>query len=176
MIGEHALYRKIQIVIDIAKKGRTSSVADLSTEIFSKNLINFIYKYLDKETEEEVTRQSLPSINKAIKVCLEFGLISENGHLTSQGIKATDPDNFNAVLSAQIVKFLKSRNVTIQDIEKRINDMFHSSPPVLPTAKALWESLNPSIDFNFFSLTFTLLANCKKIVAVQNKVYVGFSK
>ena len=176
MIGEHALYRKIQVVLDIAKKGKTSSIQDLSDKVFSNNLINFIYKHFDKDTEEEVSRQSIPSIKKTISVCIDLGLIHENGHLTTSGIKAVNPNYFNDVLSKQIIKFLEEYDVTVNKIEKQVKIMLHSSHPILPTAKALWESLTPDISLNTFSIMFTLLAHCERLVAFRKKIYLGFQK
>lgn len=176
MIGEHTLYRKIQSVLDIAQKGATSSYDELINEVLNRNLINFLYVRFDKKTEEEVAEQSLSSIRKTIKICSELGFLKENGTLTSVGIKALNTNNFNQILGTQVIRYFENRDIAIQALEKQIVNMLQSSPTILPTAKALWASISPPMNFNTFSLMMTLLAHCKKIIAARNKIYLGFNK
>lgn len=176
MIGEHSLYRKIQAVLEVAKKGTTSSKDELFKEVFAKNLINFLYRRMDKTTEEEEAHQSPQSIRKTVEICFNLGLIRDKGTLTPIGIKALSPHDFDGILGKLIVKFIESHGVTIQVIEKEIIDLLHSSPPILPTAKALWEALDQPLKLDDFSVMLTLLAHCGRIISARNKIYIGFYK
>ncbi len=176
MIGERTLYRKIQAVLDVSKKGTASSAEDLLDEIISNELINFLYKRLDKITDKEIAEQSVLSIKKTIDICMKLGLIRDNGTLTSLGIKALSLSDYDKVLGKLIIKFLEENGISIIDIERKINILLHSKPYVLPTSKNLWESIKPSIGLEEFSQMFTLLAHCRHIISARNKIYLGFHK
>lgn len=173
MIGERSIYRKVQVVLDVAKTGKTKSLNELEENIVSINPINFSYTIMDKKRGKRVPHCSTDSVRKTVSLCIDLELINEKGKLTDIGINLLDQDKFEKVLSKQVLIFFKNTGITLEKMSETIKaDMLQSNPVILPTSEAIWNALDQPVPLERFSVLLTLLGQCNTITTSRRKLFL----
>ncbi|MBU4319655.1 MAG: hypothetical protein KJ739_00990 [Nitrospinae bacterium] len=173
MIGERSIYRKVQVVLDSAKSGKTKSLQELEENIVSLSPINFSYTIMDKKRGKRVPHCSTDSVHKIVSLCIDLELVNEKGKLTDIGINLLDQDKFEKVLSKQVLIFLKNTGITLEKMSETIKaDMLQSDPVILPTSEAIWNALDQPVPLERFSVLLTLLGQCNTITTSRRKLFL----
>ena len=172
MPGENSLYRKIQIVLDVAVSIEVSSLNNLKEEIKSRRPPNFLTKKYDHKINTFVTDVSERSIRRTTNFCYRLGLVEADGGLTEIGRKALHKKHFEGIVSAQIRSFLKRAGVNLLELNQIIQNHLKADPPVLPTCKEIWVATGNQISYPTFSRLLTLLAQCGGAHSSQRKIYL----
>lgn len=173
MIGERSIYRKVQVVLDSAKAGKTKSLQELEENIISLSPINFSYTIMDKKRGKRVPHCSTDSVRKTISLCIDLDLINEKGKLTDVGINLLDQNKFEKILSKQVLIFLKNKDITLEKMSETIKaGMLQSDPVILPTSEAIWNAFDQPMSFERFSVLLTLLGQCNTITTSRRKLFI----
>jgi len=174
MPSEFSLFRKIQVVLDIAKAVEVKSWRELSSEVISQRPPNFLTKQYDQKHDAMMHDVSRRGVRKTIHVCRMLQLIDDNGQVTNVGRRALRSALFSPVLSGQVGKFLENRGVQIATLEGVIDACLRSNPLVMPTSSVLWERSGSKMPLLLFSQMLTLLAHCGAAESSQQKIYLRF--
>lgn len=176
MPSEYSLYRKIQVVLDIAKAAQLDSWVELKTNVISQRPPNFLTRQYDVKHDTMVQEISERSIRKAVNVCRALGLIDDRGDLTVAGKKAIRQAQFDRVLIAQVREFLAAKGVDVETLNASVRKSLRAQPVVMPTALQLWEACQPEMTLPFFSQMLTLLSQCGSAESSQRKIYLKFNE
>ncbi len=172
MPSEYSLYRKIQVVLDVAKSVKVDSIDQLGAEIKGRRLPNFLSRRYDREKDVFVTDISDKSIRRAVTLCAVLGLVGHDGTLLAKGRQALQRIRYDRVVAGQVRAFLKGKGVNIHELNRVILESLQSSPPVLPTSKELWTITGSPMSRGMFSKMLTLLAHCGGAKSSQKKIYL----
>jgi len=173
-----SLYRKVQLVIDEARKEETNSLEDLVEHISKRGHLDFTYFKVSSVGPAKLAPSRLESIRKVVNMCVTLGLVDgENGRLTSRGLKAADSlDQFNYELRKSINSKLKQMDAPFDEIQKSIIDLLiNHKGKVLPTWDIIYQKLEISSeqcrkkDFNTY---LNLLSACNGINYSRKKIYL----
>lgn len=179
MYGEKTLYRKIQVILEYAKEAKHKDVKSLVELVESNRPTNFLSSWRDKETDKVKHRYSSDSIERAIKICIDLKLLSnENLVLTSHGKSATDPRRFPTIIGNSAKEYLESVGVSIDSIVGAIKELLNSKNPVPPTSAAIWDQLHMvqgAISQEEFQRLLTLLGQGQILSMSQKRVFLPWS-
>lgn len=172
MPSENSVYRKIQVVLDVAKSVNVTTIEELRNQIKSLKYPNFETPQFDQERDTFVRRQSDRVIRRIVAFCHIIGLIGSDGRLTKEGREALQRARFDDVVAAQIRSFLSREAVNLGDLNRSILENLQSSPPVLPTCNEIWTATGTEISYSIFSRMLTLLAQSGGAQSSQKKIYL----
>lgn len=175
MPSENSVYRKIQVVLDIAKSVTVNTLEELRREIKGRKRPNFETDQYDQAHDIFAPRQSDRVIRRTVTLCHVLELIGSDGHLTKEGRQALMKARFDNVVANQIHLFLRREGISFSDLNKVILEDLHSNPPVLPTSRELWETVDADISYSNFSRMLTLLVQCGGAMSSQRKIYLHIS-
>ena len=175
MPSENSVYRKMQVVLEIAKSVTVNTLEQLRREIKGSKRPNFETDQYDKNRDEFVPQQSERVIRRTVAFCHALNLIDSDGHLTKEGRQALMKARFDNVVASQIRSFLRREGIIFSDLNKVILEDLHSNPPVLPTSRELWETVDADISYSNFSRMLTLLVQCGGAKSSQRKIYLHIS-
>jgi len=173
MPSENSVYRKMQVVLDIAKSVTVNTLEELRREIKGRKRPNFETDQYDQAQDKFVPRQSDRVIRRTVGLCHVLNLIGSDGHLTKEGRQSLI--RFDNVVANQIRSFLHREGIIFSDLNKVILEDLHSNPPVLPTSRELWETVDADISYSNFSRMLTLLVQCGGAKSSQRKIYLHIS-
>ena len=178
MAGAQTMYRKIQIILDYAKKGKYRDKESLLEYISKRSPTNFTYFYRDRKTDKIVSRLSMKSIDHAVNLCIELKLISnKNFSLTKAGVSATNPERFPIILGRRVKELLSKKGIMIDTILETIIKILKESKPKPPTAMEIWKNLKYTegeIDLKTFNRLTNLLGQCKVLLMTQKRIYLPY--
>lgn len=172
MPSELSLYRKIQIVLDVAKSIKSSSLDELRDEIKAQGPTNFLARKYDREKDDFIQLISERSIRRTVTFCLTLGLIEDDGSLSQQGRQAVNKTRFDKIVADQIRALLQRNKIDLGEINRIILDKLQSNPPVLPTCKELWSRIESEMSYSLFSRLMTMLVHCGGAHSSQSKIYL----
>lgn len=172
MVPSRSLYRKIQEVLDFAKSVKVKTAAELRTELAAAEPQIFKTNQYDRATDTFVPRVSYRVIRNAINMCELLDFIDIEGALTDLGREALRKNRFDILLSKQVRLQLKSKGVTLTELNRVIISNLQSKPPIMPTCATLWESCGGTMSYSLFWRLLTLLANCGAAESSQKKIYL----
>jgi hypothetical protein len=175
MPSEYSLYRKIQVVLDIAKAAQLGSWVELKTQIISQRPPNFLTRQYDVKHDTMVQEVSERSIRKTVNVCRALGFIDDRGDLTAAGRKAVRQAQFDKALAERVREFLREKRVKMSMLNDLVQKSLRSRPVIMPTAAQLWEASDSGMSLLLFSQMLTLLSQCGGADSSQRKVYLEFS-
>lgn len=176
MPSESSIYRKIQVVLDIAHGTRSDSFVELQNEIAGRQLANFLTRRYDNETDTYQAEVSAKSINRSVGFCRVLELIDDRGRLTPIGRQASQKTKFDTVIASQICLFLERSGVSIEALNTDILKGFRSTPPVLSTYSDLWERVSDRISATLFSKMLNMLTLCGQAESSQRKIFLRINK
>ena len=176
MPSKLSLYRKIQEVLAVARSHRPNSIEELVEIVMANPADMFRTMQYDPKRDEMTSQVSLRVIRATINMCTYLELIDTSmdreGRLTAIGREAVRRTRFDAVVAARIRSRMKESGVSLVKINQQISECLKSSPPVLPTARALWETWVGELGRGRFNRLLTLLAYCGDAESSQNKIYL----
>jgi hypothetical protein len=172
MAGSRSLYRKIQEVLDFAKSVDVKTAAELRAEIESTEPQIFKTNQYDRDSDTFVPRVSPRVIRNTVNMCELLDFIGIDGALTDLGREALRKNRFDQILSRQVRSKLKTKGVTLAEINRVIIASLQSRPPVMPTCARIWESCGGTMSYSLFWRLLTLLANCGVAESSQKKIYL----
>ncbi|MFH1009458.1 MAG: hypothetical protein V1800_18430 [Candidatus Latescibacterota bacterium] len=172
MATEQSLYRKIQLVLEVAQSVRATTLTELHKEIEERELPNFLTYQYDEVKDEFSWRQSAKVIRKTVRLCCRLGLLNSDGRHTPVGRQALRRTRYDKILGQQARLVLERHQVVLSDLNPIIQSSLQSDPPVLPTAIQLWEAVKPDVGKADFSRLLTLLSNCGAAESSQKKIYL----
>ncbi len=175
MPSENSVYRKMQVVLEIAKSVTVNTLEQLRREIRGSKRPNFETDQYDQAQDTFVPRQSDRVIQRTVGLCFTLELIGSDGRLTKEGRQSLVRARFDNVVASQIRSFLRREGISFSDLNKVILEDLHSNPPVLPTSRELWEAVDADISYSNFSRMLTLLAQCGGAKSSQRKIYLHIS-
>jgi len=172
MPSENSVYRKIQVIIDVAKSVRVNTLKELHMEIKGRKYSNFETWQYDQATDDRVRRQSDRVIRRTMDLCYTLDIIGDDGRLTKEGRQALTKARFDNTIASQIRSFLKREGIRLSNLNSIILEGLQSSPPILPTSRELWTASSSEISCSVFSRMLTLLAQCGGAESSQRKIYL----
>lgn len=173
MASERSLYRKIQLVLDVAKSVNVESMHGLTTEIESRELPSFNTLQYDRESDTFVPQQSVKTIRRVLQLCRRLDLLTDNGHLSTQGRVTLRRAKFDAALTLQVHQVLQQHGVDLNEVNAVIRAKLKADPPILPTAAELWDAIGPEeLGQAEFSRLLTLLVNCGAASSSQRRIFL----
>jgi len=176
MPSEFSLYRKIQVILDIAKASDIASWNELSGEIISERPPNFLTKQYDKRRDAMLPDISTRSVTRAVNACRALQLIYDSGSLTDAGRRALRSSLFNRVISEQVHRYLEQFGIRVANLNNIIEKSLRSDPLVMPTSAELWQRSGSRISLLRFSQMLTLLVQCGSADSSQRKIYLHFTR
>lgn len=175
MGSSRSLYRKIQEVLDFAKAISVTSAAELRTEIEATAPQIFKTNQYDNDVDAFIPRISPRVIRHTVNMCELLGLIGVDGTLTDLGRQALRKNRFDKILSMQVQSQLKTKGVTLANINRVISSSLQSKPPIMPTCARIWESCGGTMPYGLFWRLLTLLSHCGTAESSQRKIYLHIS-
>lgn len=172
MPNERSIYRKIQFIIDFTKSSNSKSLHDLHLEIRNKRNPMFYSYHYDQSRDEFVEDVSERAIWRSINLCRKLNLISVDTKLTKTGREALKKTRFDRTVIKEIERVLIESDVDIAKLNRKMKERLNTLAEELPTAKNLWNDLDASIGFAYFSSLMTLLAHCGGAKFSQSKIYL----
>jgi NTP pyrophosphatase (non-canonical NTP hydrolase) len=172
MPGESSLYRKIQVVLEVAKSVRVETAAELRDEVGGVKPDNFLTRQYDHNKDAFVAKISETSIRRAVDFCQRLGLIEETGELTDAGRQALRKTQFDRVIASQARDYLHHAGISLAKINRTISSNLRSDPPVLSTSRELWLASGSKVNYSIFSRMLTLLSECGGAHSSQKKIYL----
>ena len=172
MASSRSIYRKIQEVLDFAKSIDVKTAAQLRSEIESTEPQIFKTNQYDRESDAFVPRISQRVIRNTVNMCELLDLIGVDGGLTDLGREALRKNRFDKVLSSQVRLKLRTKGVTLAEINRVIITSLQAKPPIMPTCARIWESCGGTMSYSLFWRLLTLLANCGAAESSQKKIYL----
>ena len=173
MPSENSVYRKMQVVLEITKSVTVNTLEQLRREIKGSKRPNFETDQYNKDKDKFIRQQSERVIRRTVAFCHDLNLIGPDGHLTKEGRQSLI--RFDNVVANQIRSFLRREGIIFSDLNKVILEDLHSNPPVLPTSRELWETVDADISYSNFSRMLTLLVQCGGAMSSQRKIYLHIS-
>lgn len=172
MPSERSLYRKIQVILEVARTARVATVKELRVQVADQNISTFFSRQYDGEKDEFVWRMSTRAVQGAVSLCVSLTLIDLSGHLTDSGRDALRRTRFDEVIAVRVRAFLKAEGVDFFELDRVVKRSLRADPVVLPTARVLWDEGQLRLGYGIFSKMLTLLANCGAVESTQRKVFL----
>jgi hypothetical protein len=176
MPSDFSLYRKIQVVLDVAKAVRVTSWTDLRREIIAQRPPNFVTKQYDQKRDAFLPDISTRSVRRAVSICRSLQLLDDSGQLTEPGRRALRASIFDRVLAEQVHGFLKQEGLHVSALNNIITKSLRANPLIMPTSAELWQKCGAEIPLLLFSQMLALLAHCGSADSSQRKIYLHFNE
>ncbi len=169
-MNERTIHRKLQVILDSARRSRYQSVVELRAILEAEPPISFMYR----KTKDHKFHCSDKSIARSINVAINLGLLDkESGRLTDVGIKATDPQKFDRIIGKQAVNYLDQSGAPLTKIATAINKrLLQANPPITPTAVNIWLAIDEPIPFPAFAIYLRLIGYCGVLATSQSKIFL----
>lgn len=174
MASDHSLYRKIELVLDMAKSVSVANLDELRSEIIGRKPANFFSRQYDPETDRFDEDISERAVRKTLSTCRVLGLLADDGSLTTAGREALRKTRFDAVLAAAVRRFFREREIHLSKLNEQIREKLQASPPVLPTSEELWRTTGAQMSRGTFARMLTLLAHSGAARSAQRRIYLRF--
>jgi hypothetical protein len=172
MPSEHSIYRKIQVILEIAKSANIETIPALQKLIERKNLVTFHTRHFDRDKDSFVIETSEKAIHNALRLCQDLKLVKTDGSLTEKGRQAIQRAKFEQVIANQILTCFREAGIQVSELNKLILESIQSNPPVMPTSSVLWAAIEEKMHHFQFSRMISLLAQCGGAESSQKKVYL----
>ncbi len=172
-----SLYRKIQSVLDEARRGRSGSREGLINSIESRGYVDFTRYRVKPDRTVDVVPCSKEAIARAVDVCVSLSLLDGlTGKLTREGMKASDPSEFDIAMRHALTSGFSVLGAPLSDIRKTITDLLTKyDNATLPTWEAIYDRLAISTGAAHrekFRTYLTLLSLCHGISFSRKKIYL----
>ena len=174
MASDRSLYRKIEVVLDLAKSVSVASVHELRSEILGRKPSLFFSRQYNSATDRFDEDISERVIRKTLSVCRLLGLLDDDGSLTAAGREALRKTRFDAVVAGAVRRFLREREIHLAKLNELIRKRLQTNPPVLPTSVELWQATGMTMARGTFARMLTLLAHCGAADSTQKRIYLRF--
>src|SRR5690242_16356134 len=99
MPSERSLYHKIEIILDLAKSAKVSTVADLRDAIYAQRPPTFFSKRFDRRSDTFIDEISGKVIRRSVNLCIALRLLETDGTLTTEGREALRKTRFDRVVA-----------------------------------------------------------------------------
>jgi len=175
MPGERSLYRKIQVVLEIAKSAQVKTVEELRALIRLRRPSIFYSRRYDQAKDTFVDDISDRVIARAVSVGETLGLLSEHGSLTSDGRDALRKTQYEKVISRLVRAFLARSGVDLRQLNSVVRQSLRADPPILPTGEELWTRSGTELSYSKFSMLLLLLVHSNEASCSQRKVFLHFN-
>ena len=176
MPSQSSIYRKIQVVLDLAKSVKVHTLAELQAEVKGQRPPNFLSRRYDDSKDAFVLDVSDKSIRRTVAFCQLLGLLNQQGSLTKEGRQALRPSEFDTVIAVQIRSYLRREDVDLSSLNSIILEGLQNDTPVIPTCRYLWENSGQRMNYGVFSRILTLLAQCGGAQSSQKRMYLRFNE
>jgi hypothetical protein len=173
-----SLYRKIQRVLEEARKEKAESKEDLVELISKRGHLDFTYLKSSPGGGAKPAACKLESIRHIIEMCALFGLMDqEEFRLTPRGLRALEsPTQFDRELRHALLKRLEQIGAPMALIHDTITRLLlDRRGNILPTWDAIYGQLNLSPEKcakHEFHQYLSLLSACKGISSSRKKIYL----
>jgi hypothetical protein len=173
-----SLYRKIQRVIEEARKEKAESKEDLAKLISGRGHLDFTYLKSSPGGGAKPAACKLESIQHVIEMCVLFNLIEdEKFRLTPRGLRAVESlTQFDRELRQALLKQLEQIEAPMALIHETITRLLlDQRGSILPTWDAIYEQLGLSpkkCTKHVFHQYLSLLSACKGIGSSRKKIYL----
>jgi hypothetical protein len=175
MASERSIYNKIFVVLEIANSYESEKfedlkeyIKDISPNIFKTNQYN-------EKIDDFAIAFSEKVLDRIFAICKALELLDNEFRITELGRKASDLLNFNSILSNQVYSIFQKEGIKLDEINEIIKNCFKAEPPILPTARKLWEIANIDMPLIRFSQYINLLYHCNLALVSQKKIYLSFT-
>jgi len=172
MASEKSLFRKIYIVLSVAKSVKSLTLKDLFEAVYHIQMPPFLTKRYNVETDSMEEAISEKSIWRVLKLSIILGLITEDGRLTDPGRQSLQRNQFESVTAKRIHRIFRSFGISVSRINSVIRDDFQCEPPILPTCRTIWTQIDTEIPYEMFSKLLILLGHCGDADVNQTKIYL----
>ena len=152
-VSSKSSYNKISILLESIRSSKFDSKKELIEYMEELNQPIFhVKRYKPPPIDDMVLEFSQKSLGKVVRLCMALGLLDDNG-ITSIGKTATKRNNFDIVLSEQIIQVLKNNNIELKALNRIVNNFLKEKVPTLPTASEIFKQIqsNSEINYLFFS-------------------------
>lgn len=181
-IPDRSLYRKLQIVVEEAGKGKISRPEDLVETLFKSKPICFTYYKAGDGQPAKPVSCNREIFEHVVNLAIQLGLIDEHtGQVTKAGIKALNRDQFSAVLKQRIKVFLNSNGLPFESLLEVIQKILVDSKLGIISS---WDNIynrligqygeKITLERKNFHILLTLLSNADGIVFSQKRIYLPY--
>lgn len=175
-ISDRSLYRKIQVVIEEAGKGKVSSFDGLVASL-SGHLCFTYYKGPGEPAECDNK-----TIENSVELAIKLGFIDEHTmQITKTGIRALNRDQFSAVLKQRIKSYLNSQGLPFETLLEVIQKILADArSSAIPSWESIFDRIiklygeKVTIDRRSFHVLLTLLGNANGIAFSRKKIYLPY--
>ena len=172
-----SLYRKIQSVLDEARRGQSGSREGLIDSIESRGYVDFTRYRVKADRTVDVVPCSKEAIARAVDTCVSLGLLDgSTGKPTREGAKASDPSEFEGVMRHALTSGFVVLGAPLSNIRKATADLLTKyDHETLPTWDAIYDRLGVSgggPHKETFRSYLTLLSLCHGISFSRKKIYL----
>lgn len=175
MRSERSLYAKVQLVLEVAARGESTTLPELRQRILSEGHSSFLTMQYDADADDYVWAQSDRAVGRAVSACSRLGLVSEDGALTAAGKRAARNERgYHQEVRRSIIERLEQAGASVTDLQAAVTELLSRTPPELPSASALFDELGPDLARVEFSRLLSLLADVEGATTVQRKVFLAF--
>ncbi len=174
-IPERSLYRKIQVILDEARKMDHSSTESLVKNILRMGYLNFTYFEVEKSGKAVPRTVKKETVKKVIETCIHLDLLtSGTAELTKVGHRAVERDLFNNTLRNQLKKAFRSMGCPVELI-------FDKSAAILSNrgemSVSTWETIFRDLSLDSsnkkrFHEYLNLFALCGGIEYSQKRIFL----
>lgn len=175
MPSEISLYRKIQVVLDVARAVKVNDCLELRAQIMGQRPPNFITKQYDKKHDAFLPDISERGVRRAVAVCRMLQLIDDSGQLDEAGRHALRGSNFSRVLAEQVKAFLEKHGIHFSTLNSIVAKNLRANPMIMPTSIEIWQKCGTTMRLLLFSQMLTLLSQCGSAQSSQRKIYLHFT-
>jgi hypothetical protein len=172
--SDRSLYRKMEVVLDIAKAVSVVSVDELRAEIHGRKPSLFLSRHYNRTKDQFVEGISEQVIRRSLNTCRLLGLLGEDGGLTPDGREALRKTRYAAVVARLTRQFLRDRDINFNKLNEVIRKHLQASPPLLPTSEELWQATGMKLSRGMFTRMLTLLAHSGAAQSAQKRIYLRF--
>jgi hypothetical protein len=172
-----SLYRKIQIVLAEAQRGRANSPGQLIEQIEHRGHMDFTRYRPSSTGRVQVVPCSQESIRRVVELCIELGLVKQScDSLTAIGKRAVSPSSFDQVLRGVLADALETIGTPLKQIDRVIKELLSQyNEAELPTWESIYVHMTAASDNRHkekFRSYMSLLSACDGIAYSRKKIYL----
>lgn len=182
-ITNRSIYRKLQVVIEEAGKGKMSSPKGLVDSLVNKKEkdICFTYYKIKPGEHKAIPIQCNPNVFlRTVNLAILLGLIEkDSGQLTKSGIRALDREQFSQVLRQRIKSILNANGLPFEKLLEIIQEILQDAKSgKISSCDNIYERLIESygdeltIERKHFHILLTLLSYTGGIAFSQKKIFL----
>src|SRR3990172_11318789 len=181
-IPDRSLYRKLQIVIEEAGKGRISRPEGLVETLIKSNPICFTYYRVEGDHPAKPVPCNRETYKHAVTLAIQLGLIDEHtGQVTKAGIKEINRDQFSAILRQRIKVVLNSKGFSFESLLEVIQGILSNTKSgTISSWDNIYDQLSKlygekmAIDRKDFHTFLTLIRHADGIAVSQKRIYLPY--